>query len=184
MPPARAHGYDNKVLDRYRKVWALAQQGEGGERTTAQSMVDKLREQHPGIHLQAFPPRVVPPPTPMDPFSFSQERLWEMLKGLGVQVQQGAQWAARAAYEAAQIELASDYADDLFDCWAQGDGDKWKVKLEVAGGVDVEALISGLTPVQQAVLADALAARVRDLLIEEFQTFEAPDDSDDWDYDV
>lgn len=51
--------YDERVIERYKGVCALSEQGSPGERESAQNIRRKLEEKYPGIHAQAFPP---PPP--------------------------------------------------------------------------------------------------------------------------
>ena len=54
--------YEQRLIDRYKGVHALAEGGAPGERDNARNIRDKMRAQHPGIHEEAFPPPPPPPP--------------------------------------------------------------------------------------------------------------------------
>ena len=62
--------YDERIIERYKGVCALAEQGSDGERETARNIRAKLEEKYPGIHAEAFPPSAAPPPQDrgFDPF--------------------------------------------------------------------------------------------------------------------
>jgi hypothetical protein len=49
-------GYPDNILDRYRRIDALAQQGIDGERVSANNARRGMEEQYPGIREQVFPP--------------------------------------------------------------------------------------------------------------------------------
>lgn len=59
--------YDERVIDRYKGVCALAEQGSPGERQNALDIRTKMESKYPGIREQAFPPQAAPPPG-FDPF--------------------------------------------------------------------------------------------------------------------
>lgn len=62
------------LLDRYRKVCALLDSPEPGERATARRRKEKMEADYPGIHLEAYPPR------PQEPYMsgkpFTVDDLW------------------------------------------------------------------------------------------------------------
>jgi hypothetical protein len=51
--------YDERIIERYKGVCALSEQGSEGERENAKRIREKLEEKYPGIHVEAFP---APPP--------------------------------------------------------------------------------------------------------------------------
>jgi hypothetical protein len=59
--------YDERVIERYKGVCALSEQGSAGERQNAQDIRTKMEAKYPGIHAEAFPPQASPPPG-FDPF--------------------------------------------------------------------------------------------------------------------
>lgn len=167
--------YDERLLGRYRKVFALLQQGVGGEKDTAQRLVAKMQTDYPDIHEQAFPK---PPPQVSD--SLRANPLWEFLNSFAGQVREGSRWVARAAYEAAQIEAAYAYADELFEVWTETRKHTWRLVVR-ADDDDLSAVAAEMSAVQREVLADALAARFRQHLIEELEILsDDPGESDEW----
>lgn len=59
--------YEEKIVERYKAVFALAEQGVAGEKENALRIRTKMEQMYPGIREQAFPP---PPPQEegFDPF--------------------------------------------------------------------------------------------------------------------
>lgn len=45
------------IIERYKKICALAERGEGNEAENAKTMKERLEKKHPGIQLHAFPPK-------------------------------------------------------------------------------------------------------------------------------
>lgn len=67
--------YDERVIERYKGVCALSDQGSAGERQNAQDIRAKMESKYPGIREQAFPPQAPPPPPPgFDPFRSWRQR--------------------------------------------------------------------------------------------------------------
>ena len=60
--------YDERIIERYKGVCALAEQGSPGERESAQNIRKKLEEKYPGIHAEAFPAQPPPQDKGFDPF--------------------------------------------------------------------------------------------------------------------
>jgi hypothetical protein len=119
--------YEQRLIDRYKGVCALADGGSPGERENARKIRDKMREQHPGIHEEAFPP---PPPQDagFDPF-----RAWrtqgaaqdagggnpwdDLLGGRSWRdvAAEGLGWAARMAQEMSSLGTARAYAENMVE---------------------------------------------------------------------
>jgi hypothetical protein len=62
--------YDERIIERYKGVCALSEQGSEGERENARRIREKLEEKYPGIRAEAFPA-----PPPQDP-GFNPFRNW------------------------------------------------------------------------------------------------------------
>jgi hypothetical protein len=58
--------YEEKIVERYKAVFALAEQGVGGEKDNALRIRAKMEQMYPGIREQAFPPP--PQDEGFDPF--------------------------------------------------------------------------------------------------------------------
>lgn len=52
---------DEKILEKYRKVKALAERGEGGEKKTAQKVLSRMERNYPGIKEEASAEEEIPP---------------------------------------------------------------------------------------------------------------------------
>jgi hypothetical protein len=50
-------GYAENIIERYKKICALAEHGTEGEADNAKRMKVKMENKHPGINEQAFPPK-------------------------------------------------------------------------------------------------------------------------------
>ena len=62
---------DPKIVDRYRKIEALAQRGSEGERETARRILQDFKARHPGVEEAARTQTQAPPP---DPFGWNSNR--------------------------------------------------------------------------------------------------------------
>lgn len=61
--------YEEKIIERYKAVYALAEQGVAGEKENALRIRAKMEQMYPGIREQAFPPAQPPPQEEgFDPF--------------------------------------------------------------------------------------------------------------------
>jgi hypothetical protein len=111
--------HPDKIVSRYRGVYAHASNGTGNEKATAQKFVDDMRRQYPGIHEQAFPPE---PPNEdeerstywYDKGNFRQQggaaNPWDNIKSAA---QNAWDWAQKVASEMASVEYARKVAEDL-----------------------------------------------------------------------
>ena len=50
-------GYAANIIERYKKICALADQGKDGEADNAKRLKEKMQKKHPGIHKEAYPPK-------------------------------------------------------------------------------------------------------------------------------
>lgn len=50
-------GYAENIIERYKKICALAEKGAEGEADNAKRMKAKMETKHPGIEKEAFPPK-------------------------------------------------------------------------------------------------------------------------------
>ena len=50
-------GYTENIIERYKKICVLADQGTDGEADNAKRMKAKMESKHPGIEKEAFPPK-------------------------------------------------------------------------------------------------------------------------------
>jgi hypothetical protein len=124
--------YEQRLIDRYRGVHALAEGGSPGERDNARKIRDKMREQYPGIHEETFPP----PPPPADE-GFDPFRAWrtqgaaqdagggnpwdDLLGGRSWRdvAAEGLGWAARMAQEMSSLGTARAYVDSTVEVAAK-----------------------------------------------------------------
>ena len=65
--------YEEKIVERYKAVFALAEQGVAGEKENALRIRAKMEQMYPGIREQAFPPP--PQDEGFDP-SRTDDALW------------------------------------------------------------------------------------------------------------
>jgi hypothetical protein len=171
--------YEQRLIDRYKGVHALAEGGAPGERDNARSIRDKMRSQHPGIHEEAFPPPPPPPGTPFDPFSswrtahetqsepepepdmprggrsgFWDGIRWQDMAGdvLG--------WAARAAQEMSSLGTARAYAESTVEVQAKVlPSHKWQVSARI-GLRDLYAVGGEMNEAQRVEFSRYVAAMV------------------------
>lgn len=141
--------HEEKVVERYKAVYALSEQGVGGEKDNAIRIRTKMEQMYPGIREQAFPP---PPPQSdgFDPFHRwrtqsapepddepRQQRQrqrsggWEDFlggfagnpQGQGRKWQETAQdvlgWAAKVAQEMSSLGTARAYAESVTELQAK-----------------------------------------------------------------
>lgn len=142
--------YEQRLIDRYKGVHALAEGGAPGERDNARNIRDKMRAQHPGIHEEAFPPPLPPPGAGFDPFASwrtAQEQApqeepsqagsrgrggfwdgvrWQDMAGdvLG--------WAAKTAQEMSSLGTARAYAESVTEVQTKVlPSQKWQVSARI-----------------------------------------------------
>jgi hypothetical protein len=162
---------DDSTLNRYRVLVDLAERGEGGEKTNAQKLVEKMRAKHPGIHAEAFRPEE--PVVEESPFHSTYRapngsNLRDIFGRAWDQVRNGASWAANAAYEAAQMEMAREAAEATVEIRSKvlASG-KWQVAAKIELD-QLELLTDDLSPIQVGVFADTVADMVRDQVMAVF----------------
>ena len=164
--------YEQRLIDRYKGVCALAEAGSPGERDNARKIRDKMREQHPGIHEEAFPP---PPPADagFDPFrawrtqgaaqDASEGNPWDDLLGgrsWKDVAAEGLGWAARMAQEMSSLGTARAYADSMVEVGAkllQSQKFQITVKMNLR---DLYAVSANMNEAQRAEFARYVAEKV------------------------
>lgn len=162
--------YDESLLHRYRGIVELSERGVDGERETAQRMRAKMQRNHPHIHVAAYPPEPLPSE---DVFGGKESSFWaggqtfeDFFGAFANRMKNGASWAARAAYEAMQIETARQAAEETVEIRSKIlSSGKWQaaVKIELD---QLDIFTEDFTQIQSEVFADAVADRVRDRVLE------------------
>jgi hypothetical protein len=149
---------DEKILDRYRKVKALAEKGADGEKVAAQKILERMQRKHPGIDRAASAEPVVAP----DPFPGSDPRApggaWSRVTGNWENIFQYAAGVYRTVQEV--VEEVSDvlYGQELADeevVWKAGASRK-SVYLNMRMSHDAMFEARELTPAQQEMFRQAL----------------------------
>ena len=113
--------HPDKIVSRYKGVYAHATSGSGQEKVTAQRFLDEMRRQYPGIHEQAFPPEQSEPEEEdrstywYDRGNYRQQQggaanPWDNIRSAA---QNAWEWAQKVASEMASVEYARKVAEDL-----------------------------------------------------------------------
>lgn len=164
--------HPDKIVSRYRGVYAHASSGSGQEQVTAQKFVDDMRRQYPGIHEQAFPPE---PPEQDEPGanywydrgnfreqSPPQANPWENIRSAA---QNAWDWAQRVASEMASVEYARKVADDLAEVQVKNlQTNKVQIAVKLPQR-ELFYLAERLNPQQKIEFAQHIAARVENEIL-------------------
>jgi hypothetical protein len=164
--------HPDKIVSRYRGVYAHASSGSGQEKVTAQKFVDDMRRQYPGIHEQAFPPE---PPEPdeaganywYDRGNFREQQQagpnpWENIRSAA---QNAWDWAQRVASEMASVEYARKVADDLAEVQVKNlQTNKVQIAVKLPQR-ELFYLAERLNPQQKIEFAQHIATRVENEIL-------------------
>jgi hypothetical protein len=165
--------HPDKIVSRYRGVYAHATNGSGQEQVTAKKFVDDMRRQYPGIHEQAFPPE--PPeqdeePEPTywyDRGNYRQQQQaganpWDNIRSAA---QNAWDWAQRVASEMASVEYARKVADDLAEVQVKNlQTNKVQIAVKIPQR-ELFYLSERLNPQQKIEFAQHIAAKVENEIL-------------------
>jgi hypothetical protein len=111
--------FDQKVVEKYKKIRTLALQGVDGESSTAQGILLKLERKHPGIkqYIEAEEARKNPPagdrPHWSDLWKSQQSQSWQdKIKNFGEAASGAFEWASHFAGQAFSVREAQVLAQN------------------------------------------------------------------------
>lgn len=154
--------YAEQLIDRYRALHRIANEGTDGERTNARGPLSKMLRDYPGIHEQAFPPPPPPPPS-IDPANIWSRFRESAASTLG--------WAARVAAEVAAAEEARSFADDAVEITIKVlNSGRWQAAIRIKES-DLEVAARGMTPVQKVEFAQRITSTLEAEILQALEDY-------------